>query len=135
MTKKRFDTKKIPSLAEWLGDGARADGYEEWVRDTLFIDRAVASAEAEIGLRMIRTLTVACVEVMRQERERGEFDSATALQCLARAAGVAVSAPILCMLRDDADNIPGLALVLSAEFGHGITLILPEEGAAQGGGR
>lgn len=129
-----FDTKKIPSLSEWLGDGTRADGYEEWARDLLFIDQKTASPEQKIGLRMVRTLTVACMETMRQEAAAGDVSSAEALRCLARAAGIAVGAPILSMVRDDAENLGTLAQLLADEFLCGVALLLPER-AAKGGAR
>ena len=94
-------SRPIPSLAQWLGDGARADDFEAYVRDMLAHEYAVADPNEKTMVRIMRTLSIACMEAARTEVEVHGRSFADALTLLARACGVAIMAPILSGTRDD----------------------------------
>lgn len=123
--------RPVPSLAEWLGDGKRADGFEEWLHETLALETEFGKTPDDATiLRMIQTLAVAFMEVCRREHERGRSASEIT-HLLARAAGIAIMSPILCVCRDDAQSLHGLVKLLAKDFKHGATL--QAESALRGG--
>lgn len=48
--------KAIPSLEQWLGDGPRGEGFDAWVRETLYMERAVETDTQEAFVRISRTM-------------------------------------------------------------------------------
>lgn len=115
--------RPLPSLAAWLGDG-RADGFEDWVAQTVFDEQKAATADEKAMLRILRTLAIAMIETMRIESERhGREDYETALM-LARAAGVtAIGAVISLVDTDKKPPLLTLARLFSDEFKHGAKLM------------
>lgn len=120
MSEKLVD-KPLPSLAEWLGDGTRAEGFEEWVRQALVAD---ADQREAALFRIIQTLSIACMEACRRETTLHGEELSTMITRLARCCGVAIMAPILSIL--DAGKAPPLlkiARMMAVEFEHGARLI------------
>lgn len=114
--------KPVPSLAQWLGDGKRADGFEEWLHETLALETEFGKTPDDATiLRMIQTLAVAFMEVCRREHERGRSASEIT-HLLARAAGIAIMSPVLCVCRDDAKSLRELVKLLAKDFKYGAML-------------
>lgn len=63
--------RKIPSLREWLGDGARADGFEEYV-EAVLQGKKSPDPGVRASHRVIETLMIAMVEAGRREDAAGE---------------------------------------------------------------
>jgi hypothetical protein len=121
----------IPSLAQWLGDGTRAEGFEEWLRETLALESEALSPDEAAVVRMIQTLAVAFMEVAKNESERHGRPIASTMHHLARAAGVAVMSPILSLCRDDASHLHDLVRVLAKDFKIGAKMMA--DSAMRGG--
>lgn len=113
-------SRPIPTLAQWIGDGARGEGFEEWVRETIALEHAVPSADEAALVRIIKLLAVACLEASRIETEAHGRPVDRTFIMLARACGIAAMAPVLSVV-DNALNPPLRRIVreLSEEFGHG----------------
>jgi len=45
--------RPVPSLGQWLGDGARAEGFEEWVRENLDHEAHIVDPNERAVLRMV----------------------------------------------------------------------------------
>jgi len=88
--------RPVPSLGQWLGDGARAEGFEEWVRENLDHEAHIVDPNERAVLRMVNILSVACVEICRRETDLHGRDNSETLIHLGRAVGVALMAPLLC---------------------------------------
>lgn len=116
----RFIDRPLPTLAQWLGDGLRADMFEEWVADNLRLQAALDDPNEAMAVRLIQTLSIACVESLRIETERHDSHVIRAAMMLARVAGLTVFAANQCALNDDR-NPPYLkiAKTLAEEFEHG----------------
>lgn len=89
---------EAPSLAAWLGDGTRADGFAAFadfcgrLTDPAWIEAAVAAGADPRALsfgRILQTMTVATVEAGRREGTHGRPTGEVAVD-LARAAAMAV---------------------------------------------
>ena len=83
----------IPTLREWLGDGARADGFEEFVLSTLQAEDG-EDAGVQASMRVIRTLLIAMVEAGRREDEAGS-DAVDTLLRMGRGLGYAFMAAMV----------------------------------------
>lgn len=110
--------KPLPSLAEWLGDGARADGFEEWVATVAMADKIEEDPEQQASLRMLRTFLIALVEAGRIESERHGRTATEVVHMMARVAGGAVMAAALSVLKEDAPRMR-VAKILADDFGVG----------------
>ena len=119
----KFIDRPLPTLAQWLGDGLRADEFEEWVADSLKLEAALDNPAEAMSARLIKTLAIACVEALRIETERHDSNIVNAALFLARAAGFTVFCANQCALDED-KNPPYLriARILAAEFEHGAKL-------------
>lgn len=91
----------FPTLAQHLGDGNRAEGFEEWVAANYAAEVLSGDEGAKATGRIIRTLTIAMVEAGRRENEEGADYFDTVLR-MGRGAGVALMAAVMSTLRDDA---------------------------------
>jgi hypothetical protein len=116
-------SRPLPSLAQWLGDG-RADGFEDWVREAVFLERAVNDEGEAAALRMLRTMAIACMEALRQETEHHGRDAVESAFILARVAGSAVMAPVLSVM-DPSKSPPWqqIADTLTEDFRHGARMM------------
>lgn len=128
-------TKRIPSLAEWLGNGARCDGFEQWVALTLdqSADPDGTSDEAKM-LRIAQTFAVACVEQMSREAQRDPSPEGVsdALAMWARAAGFTTVCAVASVVRDDAP-FRRIARTLAEEFKIGAKMAADKMADQQGG--
>jgi hypothetical protein len=93
-------------LMELLGDGARADGFEELTR---FLDGIVAQnptylADDELSfVRLLKIMTTAATEGANQEWQRHGRSAPEIALGLCRAAGFAVASAVLSTNDNDAD--------------------------------
>lgn len=130
--------KPVPSLAQWLGDGARGDGFEEWVSLSLDQTPDLPPDQARF-LRIAQTFAVACIETMR--RETGDVPGAdqigVAMAQWARAAGyVSITAAASVLVPDAPWR--RLGKIWAEEFQRGARMaadsLAREARRAQGGG-
>jgi hypothetical protein len=82
----------IQAWARLLGDGERAEGFEQWMTQTLecaFTPEQIAGmtpderSAAERRLRMGKIIVAAAIEAIRQEGNGGADSVAVALECAA----------------------------------------------------
>lgn len=117
--------RPLPSLAEWLGDGTRADGFEEWVRETISIGAEVGTDDERAAIRMIQTMAIACMEACRTEHEQYGRSQAATLHLLARCCGVAVMSPVLSACHEAPDSsLHKLIRLLADDFKHGAKMMI-----------
>lgn len=117
-----LDAPKVPTLAAFLGDGIRADGFEEFVALTLASNEVIDDPAEQSSVRMFRTFLVAAVEVGRQELAHGRpYEDICAH--MARMAGGAVMAAILSGIRDDAPKMR-IARLLGDDFVSGAKALI-----------
>lgn len=113
--------RKIPTLDEWLGDTPRGEGFEEWVKETLWMERAVGDDDKrESYVRISRTMAIAIIETLRIERETYGSDDIMALLMSARAFAIMLTVSLLSRL--EADKKPPLRKIgglIAEEFRHG----------------
>ncbi|MDX2289775.1 MAG: hypothetical protein NW217_13250 [Hyphomicrobiaceae bacterium] len=98
----KLKSRPIPTLCEMLGDGARADGFEDWVRECHDIELSIDDPLQRAMIRMQRLLSVAMVEALNREAAAGDVDPATAINLMARLMGVSLMAAVLSDRTDDA---------------------------------
>jgi hypothetical protein len=122
-------SRPIPSLSDWLGDGARSDDFEAYVRDMLTLEYAVTDPNEESMVRMMRTLTIAAMECCRIECEVHDRSFADVLPLLARACGIGIMGPILSATREaPAAPLGYLVNLVTGEFRFGAErLMLAQE--------
>lgn len=122
-------SRPLPSLAQWLGDGARSEDFEAYVRDMLAAEYLVTDPREQMMVRAMRTLTIACMEVCRTEVEGNGHSFGEVLPLLARACGVAIMAPILSATREDSHPpMRGLVDLVQREFKFGaMRMVLAQE--------
>lgn len=113
----RLLSKPLPSLAAWLGDGARAEQFEEWLIESTAASKATTGIEAST-VRIIQTLSIACIEALRREYDLGRPVEET-MQLLPRAAGAMVMAALLNASKEDKASVLRLLKLTVEEFGHG----------------
>lgn len=94
----------LTSLARFLGDGARAEGFEEFVT---FVDSITkpdaypnAGPRERVMVRVWSTMCVAAIEAGRKETDLGT-DLAEVIQVLAFFAGATAAAAVMTPLKDD----------------------------------
>jgi len=63
--------RPIPSLAEWLGDGSRTEGFEDWVRTMLATEEVVGTPQEATCAKILRALSIACVEGATRQVNEG----------------------------------------------------------------
>lgn len=125
MSSAKLMARPIPSLSEWLGDGARADGFEEWVAESIAVEGELKDPEQAAVVRMVRTFSIAMVEICRIEDERHLRTAHQIFPALARAAGVAIAAALASAIdHDQARAFPKLTRTMSEEFHHGAKVFL-----------
>ena len=119
----KITDRPLPSLAQWLGDGARAEDFEAWVSDMMSLEYAAraTSPREEQTVRLLRTTAIAFVEAMRIEDAAGA-DSIDALLALARVSGIAVMGAVTCAVTDDAPLLK-IAKMMAEEFSHGAKIM------------
>lgn len=117
---RRFNDRPLPSLAEWLGDGTRAVGFEEWVREMFAVEQEMASAVDQRSMRIFRTLGIAFTEILRRERDI-EGSAVPALVTLARCCGVSVIVAAITVVDPEklAGGILKIAALMQQEFAYG----------------
>jgi hypothetical protein len=108
-------TKNIPSLNEWLGDGPRGEGFEQWV--SLVLSKEHRNEDEAAALRIMQTFCVAAVESGNSEYRRGRPFDETA-RYMARGMGVVCFTAVASCLRDGTDW-RDIAVMLTEEFRHG----------------
>ncbi len=102
MAEPNFIAKKpLPSLAQYLSE-TRGEGFEEWLQETLAIESMLETDTGKASSRMIRTLSVAIVEVFRAELDTHDRDYAETVMLLSRALGFCGMAAIVSGLKEDA---------------------------------
>ena len=122
----------VPTLNEFLGDGGRFEGFEEWMRALALRERAAEDPTEASALRMLRVLTVACQEAYRRETEQNGQAVADTLLLLARVAGMAVMAPTLDLIDDSrSSDAQDLVQILVGEFSFGAEYVLQEDANAR----
>lgn len=119
MASEKMMDKPLPSLADWLGDG-RADGFEEWVKETVYLERAVNTPREAAAVRMSQTFSIAVMETLRREQQRPDVDEIDAVLLLSRVAGAAIMGALASIL-DHQKSPPYLriARMFAEEFGVG----------------
>jgi len=109
--------RPLPSLAQWLGDGARGEGFEEWVKEAVFLERNVASEAERSAVRIQRTLSIAFMEVLRAETEQHGREWAASVMLASRVAGAAAFGAVLgCLDADKSPPLLRLARMVADEF-------------------
>lgn len=94
------------SLAELLGDGARADGFDELSR---FLDGIQAQNPTDLPaselsfIRMLKIMTTAATEASHQESVRHGRPVPEIAAAVCRAAGFAITSAVLSVHDRDAD--------------------------------
>lgn len=95
-----------PRLNELLGDGARADGFEELTRflDGLVTQRPVGLSDEEASyIRLLKIMATAATEGANQEWSQHGRPTAEIALGLCRSAGFAVASAVLSVNDNDAD--------------------------------
>lgn len=105
-------TKNIPSLGDWLGDGPRGEGFEQWV--SLVLSKEHHNEDEAAALRIMQTLCVAAVESGNAEARRGRPFDETA-RYMARGMGAVCFAAVASCLREGTDW-RDIAVMLTEEF-------------------
>lgn len=108
--------KPLPSLAEWLGDGTRGDGFEAWVRTCLEIDLAAATPQDGATIRILQTMSIGAVEAMRRELDRGELDEMDIVLTMIRCLGVVAISQLIERAKDAA----ALRRIVEEQFAEGV---------------
>lgn len=95
--------KPLPTLAQWIGDGARADGFEDWVRCCIEQAPKTRTADESAALRILQTVCIAFVEAGRAEIDRHGRKAEEVILHLPRIGAYAAMMAIISMAREDAD--------------------------------
>lgn len=107
--------KDIPSLGQWLGDGPRAEGFEQWVK--LLLRTEHLDEDEQSALRLMQILGIAAIEGSNIEARHGRPFEMTAV-FLARGMGAVCMTAVASCLRDDAPW-RDMAVMLTEEFRRG----------------
>jgi hypothetical protein len=91
----------LPTLQQLLGDGARAEGFEEWVAASFFSEEWNEDEGTKAQHRILRVLTIAMVEGARTETMIGSGYAET-LARIGRGMALAFMAMATSGMRDDA---------------------------------
>lgn len=109
--------KPLPTLREFLGDGARAEGFEEWVAENMALQERAKTPQEAAAARMIQTFSIAAVEVLRRETEAG-MEAIDAMMMMPRCVSWSIMAACLCAIKDDAPYLR-VAKIVADEFAEG----------------
>ena len=108
--------RPIPSLREWLGDGDRAESFEQWVSENLARQSDPQLTESERAfVRILNTISIAAIEVLRLEHAQGR-DTIDSAVFVARAMGCASLCAIASQLREGGVPWLKIAKMFTAEF-------------------
>lgn len=116
----------IPTLRQWLGDGARAEGFEEFVLATLNAEDG-SDPGVQASMRVVRTLLVAMVEAGRREDEAGS-DAVDTLLRMGRGLGYAFMAAMVSKGSKDMPLLRAKKMALEM-VGEGAALFVQHERA------
>lgn len=117
-----LNAPKVPRLTEWLGDGLKAEGFEEFVAATLTAQEVIDDPIEQSAVRMFRTFLIAAVEIGRIEVESGRKYEDVVV-AMARVAGGAVMAAVLPGIRDDSPKLR-IAKLLGDDFVSGAKALI-----------
>lgn len=122
--------KKIPTLAELLGDGTRGDGWEELERATRQYLSYSKEGEGATMTLFLRLFCVAAVEGARQSTSA--YPDTVSAMC--KAAGIAVATAAGSACDDDKiDRLAELKPILSGLVADGINFIIDYKGKTMSG--
>lgn len=112
---------RLPTLDEFFGPGARAEGFEEWCAETFALESAV-EPEQQAALRMLRGMVVLCNETLRIECEQHERDAVLSILLWPRLAGIAIMSAAISVASEGSDA-RRLVVPLVEEFRAGLKLM------------
>jgi hypothetical protein len=92
-----------PKLAQFIGDGARQEGFEELVKFTASLKDLTPETDPNVQrlVRFATAVSIACVEIAAQEHERDPDALVDILHALCTGTAVAMTSAALSVLRDD----------------------------------
>lgn len=109
--------KPLPTLREFLGEGARAEGFEEWVAENMALQERAKTPQEAAAARMIQIFSIAAVEALRRETEAG-MEAIDAMMMMPRCVAWSIMAASLCAIKEDAPYLR-VAKIVSDEFAEG----------------
>ena len=115
-------------LADFIGDGARADGFEELTR---FLDGIVSQNPSGLSddemsfVRLLKIMSVAATEGANQEWERHRTPMPVIALGLCRAAGFAVTSAVLSTSSENA-NLDELRQAIMHVIGLGVDYMIED---------
>lgn len=126
--------KRIPSLAELIGDGSRADGWDELERATRQYLTYYPKGEGAVLTFFLRLFCVAAVEGARQSDASGaEFPDTISAMC--KAAGIAVATAAGSACEDgDIQKLAKLKPILAGLVADGINFLIDFQTGENAGG-
>ena len=91
------------TLSQFIGDGARQEGFEELVKFTASLKDLPPETDPNVQrlLRFISAVSIACVEVAAQEFGRDPDALVDILHAMCTGTAVAMTSAALSVLRDD----------------------------------
>lgn len=94
---------ETPKLADFIGDGARAAGFEDLVNFTNDLRGAYPDADPETKrlVRFMTAATIACVEVAAQEFDRDPDALEHIIHAMCVGTAIAMTSAVMSVLRDD----------------------------------
>lgn len=116
--------RPLPSLAQFLGDGARGEGWDEleaFARNYMNVSSSRDNAEL---VRFLRLFSLAAVEGARQSSEAGT-DYGETVSAMAFAAGLAIAAAAASGIdKEDLARLDDLREIINELMASGVTLML-----------
>lgn len=94
---------ETPKLADFIGDGARAAGFEDLVNFTNDLRGAYPDADPETKrlVRFMTAVSIACVEVAAQEFDRDPAALPDIVHAMCVGTAAAMTSAAMSVLRDD----------------------------------
>lgn len=92
-----------PKLAQFIGDGARQDGFAELVEFTASLKDLNPEADEDVRrlVRFMSAVSIACVEIAAQEWEQDNDATAQIVHAMCTGTAIAMTSAVLSVLRDD----------------------------------
>src|SRR5690606_35791926 len=116
-------------LASFIGDGARSDGFTEFVEFTESLRGMATDVDVETArlVRFMTAVSIACVETATQEHERDPAALADIVDAMCAGTAIAMTSAVLSVLRDDT---PAAALreIVMAAFERGLDQTIKSNG-------